>query len=174
MKIGTITDEVVDGCPSSAASTINEYFGMSYLNSDKSWIMNYVSSLHEKEENFDNLSCESSQPAVEDDAKGLHDSNNVEKKNESSFVHRETISFTMRVKPDLLEEQQRRQRQILCRCIREQSPTTEKEEDPSRGQNLDFDSLMTYVEKTLLENLIFKYVYFDTLVDVTVKMREQH
>ena len=32
---------------------------------------------------------------------------------------------------------------------------------------------MTYVEKTLLEILIFKYVYFDTMIDVTVKKREQ-
>ena len=32
---------------------------------------------------------------------------------------------------------------------------------------------MTHVEKTLFENLIFKYVYFDTMMDVTVKKREQ-
>ena len=48
-----------------------------------------------------------------------------------------------------------------------------KEKDPSRGQNLDYDSWMTYVEKTLFEILIFKYVYFLTMIDVTVKKREQ-
>ena len=45
--------------------TISEYSGMSYMNFDKSWIMNYGSSLRDKEENFDNLRCESSQPTVE-------------------------------------------------------------------------------------------------------------
>ena len=34
------------------------------MNFDKSWIMNHGSSLREKEENFDNLCYESSQPAV--------------------------------------------------------------------------------------------------------------
>ena len=48
-----------------------------------------------------------------------------------------------------------------------------KKEDPSRGQNLDSDSWMTYVEETLFEILIFKYVYFDTMTDVTLKKREQ-
>ena len=32
---------------------------------------------------------------------------------------------------------------------------------------------MTYVEKTLLETLIFKNVYFDTMISFTVKKREQ-
>ena len=50
---------------SSSTSTIIEYFRMSFLNFDKSWIMNYGSSLREKEENFDNLYFESSQPTVE-------------------------------------------------------------------------------------------------------------
>ena len=35
------------------------------MNLDKSWAMDYGSSLREKEENFDNLCCESSQPTVE-------------------------------------------------------------------------------------------------------------
>ena len=33
---------------------------------------------------------------------------------------------------------------------------------------------MTHVEKTLFESLIFKYVYYDTMIDVTVKKREQN
>ena len=32
---------------------------------------------------------------------------------------------------------------------------------------------MTYVEKTLFETVIFKHVQFDTMIDVTVKKREQ-
>ena len=36
-----------------------------FLDSDKSWILDYGSSLREKEENFDNLCCESSQPTME-------------------------------------------------------------------------------------------------------------
>ena len=81
------------------------------MNFDKSWIMNYGSSLREKEENFDNMCCESSKPTVEYHEKGAQDSNNVETKIESSSVHRETVASTMRVNPGLLEKQQRRQQQ---------------------------------------------------------------
>ena len=60
---------MVDGChqwkvtrmiskSSSSTSSIIEYSGMSCMNFDKSWIMNYCSSLREQEENFDNLCCE--------------------------------------------------------------------------------------------------------------------
>ena len=80
------------------------------MNVDKSWIMNYGSSLREKEENFDNI-FESAKPTVEYHEKGAHDSNNVETKIESSNVHRETVASTMRVNPGLLEKQQRRQQQ---------------------------------------------------------------
>ena len=64
----------------------------------------------------------------------------------SSNVHRKTVAFTIRVKPGLLgkQRQQRRQQQ-------------------------SHDN----VEKTLLKILIFEYVYFDTMIDVTVKKREQ-
>ena len=43
-------------------------------------MVNYGSSLREKEENFDNLCCESSQPTVEYHEYGLQDSNKVETK----------------------------------------------------------------------------------------------
>ena len=39
-------------------------------------------------------------------------------------------------------------------------------------ESLDCDSWMRHVEKTF-EILIFKYVSFDTMLDVTVKKREQ-
>ena len=60
----------------------------------------------QKEENFDNMCLESSKPTVENHEYDSQDSNNVETKIESSSVHRETVAFTMRVKPGLLEEQQ--------------------------------------------------------------------
>ena len=47
------------------------------MNSDKSWILNCGSSLREKEEDFDNLYCESSKPSVEYHELGSQDSNNV-------------------------------------------------------------------------------------------------
>ena len=51
---------------SSSTSTIIEYFlKILYMHPDKSWSMNYGSSLREKEENFDNLCFESSKPTVE-------------------------------------------------------------------------------------------------------------
>ena len=75
-KLESLTKWLVDGChqwkvsrwnpkSSSSTSTISEYSGMSYMNFDGSWIMNYRSSLREKEDNCDNLCCESSQPTVE-------------------------------------------------------------------------------------------------------------
>ena len=120
IKIGTIINEVVHGChqwkvtrmnskSSSSTSTIIEHFGMSFLNSDKSWIMNYGSSLREKEENFDNLCCESSQPTVEYQEVRLTRFEQRWNEDESSSVHRETVASTMRVKPGLLEKQQRQQ-----------------------------------------------------------------
>ena len=39
---------------------------------------------------------------------------------------------------------------------------------------MDYDSWMTHAEKTLFETLIFKYAYFDTMIDVTVKKRERN
>ena len=78
---------------------------------------------------------------------------------ESSSVHRETVAFTMRVKPGLLEKPVSIRPRIKSKY--------KKRKNPSRGQNLDYDSWMTYVEKALFEILIFKYVYFDTMIDVT-------
>ena len=63
---------------SSRTSTIIEYFRTSCMNSDMSWVVDYSSSLREKEENFDNLCYESSQPTVEYHEEGSQDSNNVE------------------------------------------------------------------------------------------------
>ena len=61
----------------------------------------------------------------------------------------------------------------LCQYIRGQSPTTEKKKDPSRGQNLKYDSWMTHVKMILFETLIFKDVYFDTMKNVNEKQMEQ-
>ena len=57
---------------------------------------------------------------------------------------------------------------ILCQYIRERSQI-EKRTASSKGQNLDYDSWMTHVEKIYFETLIFKNVHFDTMIDVTVK-----
>ena len=62
---------------------------------------------------------------------------------------------------------------ILCQYIREQSPTTEKK------RILREDRIWTMIpgwhtwRRHSFEILIFKYVYFDTMIDVTVKKREQ-
>ena len=90
--------------------TITKCSRVSHMNFGKSWIINYGSSLREKEEIFDNLCYESSQPTVEYHKKSSQDSNNIETKIESSRVHRETVASTMRVSPCLLEKQQRQQR----------------------------------------------------------------
>ena len=95
---------------------------------------------------------------------------------ESSNVHRETGAFTMRVKPGLVEMQQRQQRRQQQSHVNtsENKVKLQKRKAPSKGQNQDWDSRMTRVEKTLFEILSFKYVYFDTMMDVTVEMREQN
>ena len=118
IKIGTIIDEVVGGChqwkvarmsskSSSSTSTIIEYFGLSSLNFDKSWIMNYGSSLRGKEEtsiiclaNLHSLSWNITSKAHKIEQRWNED--------ESSSVYRKT---TIRVKPGLLEKQQRQRRQ---------------------------------------------------------------
>ena len=95
---------------------------------------------------------------------------------ESSSVHRESVAFTMRVKPGLLEKQQRRQRrqqQSHVNTSEDKVPTTEKE------RILREDKIRTTIpgwktcRKHSFEILIFKYVYFDTMIDVTVKKWEQ-
>ena len=107
------------------------------MNSDMSWIMNYGSSLRKKEENFDNLCFESSQPAVEYNEEGSQDSNNVETKVKPSSVHRETVASTMPpVNPGLLEKQQRCSSNPMSIHPRTQTNYI-KEKDPSRGQNLE-------------------------------------
>ena len=183
IEIGTIIDEVVDGWhqwkvarmnskPSSSTSTITEYFGTFFMNFDNSWMVSYGSKLRKKEENFDNRCFESSKPTVEYHESGSQDSNNVETKVRPSSMHRETVAFTMRVKPRRPRWTAAAAAAILCQNIRGQNPTTEKK-NLSRGQNLDYDSWMTDVEKIFFETLIFKYVYFGTMIDVTVKKREQ-
>ena len=84
---------------SSSTSTIIEYSEVSHMNSDKSWIVNYVSSLRKKEENFDDVCFGSSKPTVEYHGSGSQDSNNVETKVKLSSVLRETDASTMRVTP---------------------------------------------------------------------------
>ena len=91
---------------------------------------------------------------------------------ESSSVHRETVAFTKGVEPGLLEKQQRQQRrqqQSYVNTSEGQSPTTEKKrilrEDRTwtmSGEDIIRDS---HLQVCLLR--------FDTMIDVTVKKRDQ-
>ena len=72
----------------------------------------------------------------------------------------------MRVNPGLLEKQQRQQQQSCVDASEDKVQLQKRKKDPSRGQNLDFYSWMTEGEKTLFETLIFKQVYFDTVMKV--------
>ena len=109
IKIGTIIDEVVDGChqwkvtrmnskSSSITSTIIEYFGIFYLNLYKSWIKNYGSLLRI----FTAYRGISRVRLTRFEQSWYED--------ESWSVHRETVAFTMRVKPGLFGKQPRQQR----------------------------------------------------------------
>ena len=119
-----------------------DYFEMNF---DNSWMVNYGSKLR-KEENFDNMCFESSKPTVEYHEYGSQDSNNVETKVKPSSMHRETVAFTIRVKPGLLEKQQRRQRRHQQSHV---NTSEDKVQLNKRKRSLD-------VEKTWFETLIFK------------------
>ena len=61
------------------------------------------------------------------------------------------------------QKQQWRQQQSSV-YTSENEALSHKEKDPSKGQNLDYDSWMTYLEKTFFKTLIFKYACFDTMI----------
>ena len=67
---------------------MNEIHGLN------SAIVHYGSSLHKREENFDNVSFESSTPTVVHHWQGSQDSNNVETKDKPSNVLRDTDAHT--------------------------------------------------------------------------------
>ena len=73
------------------------------MNFDKSLMKNYGLKLHKEEENFDNEYFECSKRTVEHPEYGSQDSNNVETKVKPSSMHRQTVAFTMRENPGLLE-----------------------------------------------------------------------
>ena len=92
----------------------------------------------------------------------------------SSSVHRETVALTMRVKPGLLETQQRQQRR------QQQSHVNTSEDNVQlqrrrilREDEIRTFSWMTDVEKTFFEILFFLCAHFDTMIDVAVKKRGQ-
>ena len=62
-------------------------------------IVNYRSSLRTEEANLNDVSLESSKPAVVNHGQGSQDSNNVKTKVEPSSMHRETVASTIRVAP---------------------------------------------------------------------------
>ena len=109
--------------------------------------------IEQKEENFDNVCCESSQPTVEQDSPQRWS------EDESSSVHRETVAFTM-------QQQQRRQQQSRVSTSEntvELQKRTESFEKTKLGLQFLDDRR---AEKHSFETLIFKYVYFDTVMKV--------
>ena len=92
-----------------------------------------------------------------------------------SSVLRETDASPMRENPGLLEKQQRRQRQQQQSYVNtsENEVHLHQERDNSRGHNLGYNFWMTDVQKTFFETLMFKYVWFDTMMNVKEKRREK-
>ena len=100
-------------------------FGTSYMNFDKPRVMDFGSSLREKEGNFENLCCESSQPTVEYHEYGSQDSNNVETKmNLQACIRKPLPSRCWWTGPP--RKAAAAAAAILCQYIWGQSPTTEK------------------------------------------------
>ena len=151
-----------------------EYFRMSHMNFDKSWIMNYGSTVHHcaKRKTISIICVATLHSLPWNITSKAHKIRTTLKRRWIFNVHRETVAFTMWVSPGLLEMQQRRQQQS-CFNTSEDKVQLQKRKASSRGQHLDYDSWMTYVEKILFETLIFKYVYFDTMTNITAKKREQ-
>ena len=146
---------------SSSTSTIIEYSRIFNMNSDKSWIMNYGSSLREKEENFDNLCCESPQPTVEI----------------TSMAHKIRTTLTRRwifkrasgirclhdgckTRPPLKAAAAASSNPVSIH--RGQSPTQEKK---SAFERTEFGLWFLDDRRggDIFETLIFKYAYFDTM-----------
>ena len=138
------------------------------MNSDKLWIMNYGSSLREKEEHLDNLCCESSQPTVESKA---HEIRTTLKRR---WIFKRASGN--RCLHDAGETRPPRKAEaaaaIPCQYIREQSQSTEKERILREGKIRTTIPGWQTCRKHSLKILIFKYVYFDTMVDFTMKKRE--
>ena len=138
--------------------------------------MNYGSSLHKKEESFDNV-CVSNLPSLPwNITSKVHKiRKNVETKVKLSSVHRETVASTLREKPwppRKAAAAAAAAAAILCPYIRERSPITQTERSFERTESgiqfLDVGG----AEKRSFETLIFKYVYFDTMMNVQEKKRE--
>ena len=142
-------------------------------------IVDYELRLHhcaEKEENFDNLCCESAQPTVENHEYGSQDSNNVETKmNLHACIGKPFPSrcgWNPASSKSSSGSRQRRQQQSHVN-------TSEKVKLQKRKRILRADKIRTTIpgwrtsRKHSFEILLFKYVYSDTMIDVTVKQWEQ-
>ena len=82
-------------------------------------------------------------------------------------VHRETVASTMRVNPGLLEKQKRQQRRQQQSCVNtsENEVRLHKQKDPFREDRIWTTILGCQTcRKHSVETLIFKYVYFDTMI----------
>ena len=113
--------------------------------------MDYGSSLREKEDNFDNLCCESSHPTVAIARVRLtRFLDNVETKMNLQASHRATVAFTKRENPGLFESSSGGSSNPMS--IHRRTKSNVRRRFLSRGQNLDYDSRMTYVEKTFFQN----------------------
>ena len=95
---------------------------------------------------------------------------------ESLSVQRETVASMMRVKPALLEKQQWQQRRQLQSYV---NTSEDKVQLQKRKGSFRVDRIRTIIprwqtwKRHFFETFIFKYVYFDTMIDVTVKKWEQ-
>ena len=81
----------------------------------------------------------------------------------------------MRVKPGLLEKQQRQHRRQQQSCVNtsENKVKLQKRKESFEKTEFGVQFLDTRRSENIPSRLIFKCVYFDTMIDVTVKKREQ-
>ena len=146
------------------------------MNFDISWIMDYCSWLREKEENFNNLCYESSQPTVEYHAYGSQDSNNVETKMNLQACIGKPFPSRCGWNPASSKSSSGGSGNSSSNpvSIHPRTKSNHMEEKRLPKDRIWTDSWMTYVEKILLDTLIFKCAYFDTMIDVPVMKRWQN
>ena len=138
---------------------------------DKSWMVSYDSWLRKKEENFDNVCFEFSQPTVENHEYGSQDSNNVETKVKPSSVLRETDASTMREIPASSKSSSGSSGGSSSNPMSVHPRTKVKVQERKESfERTEFG--LQFLDDRRAENIlsrIFKYVYFDTMIDVTVE-----
>ena len=87
---------------------------------------------------------------------------------ESSSVRRETVAFTVRVNPSLLEKQLRQQRRQQQSCVNASEDEVQLQNKKIHREERIWNTILGWqtCRRHSFETFTFKYVYFDTMMTV--------